>query len=462
MAWMADDFAAWLVGLLADRGRRSLADLSLDDELRRALGAAATAAVPAAAAELAPGDEDRAANLARVISEAFAVAVPIPAAADATVLEVWQAQISAQVAVLEDTGLTDVPGLIASALTRRLLAEILQRAALGGPLQELAAQLNADLAHLQVRRVQGMTDPQGKQDDTLLGRTRDEFLAAVKAADGKEGTDAAPSPSSGSGDRPFQQRASILKKSTRVTGADRARLAKELAARYSAGESIRFLAASTGRSYGFIYRILSENGTTLRGRGGAARRIRSRQGSGETRRAGSAGSEHEIPVRIYLDNAAAGPAAEDALRGLLGELGVEEIRELRLVIASWYRSLAGLLKQAGDSDAAAEARRAVELHALDRFQAGIDGVTGDAVARLITALGDTKGAVIQVGSIIMVKVGEILIVRQLSSREMAHWQGNPGLFQNPADALAELQRGLDAQPPGTASPPGIRPETRSA
>ena len=31
------------------------------------------------------------------------------------------------------------------------------------------------------------------------------------------------------------------------------------------------LAAATGRSYGFIHRILSENGVTLRGRGGATR-----------------------------------------------------------------------------------------------------------------------------------------------------------------------------------------------
>ena len=62
-----------------------------------------------------------------------------------------------------------------------------------------------------------------------------------------------------------------LKKGTRVTGADRAKLADDLRARYDAGESIRSLAASTGRSYGFVHRILSENGVALRGRGGATR-----------------------------------------------------------------------------------------------------------------------------------------------------------------------------------------------
>jgi hypothetical protein len=41
--------------------------------------------------------------------------------------------------------------------------------------------------------------------------------------------------------------------------------------RYSSGESIRALAASTGRSYGFIHRILAESGVSLRSRGGATR-----------------------------------------------------------------------------------------------------------------------------------------------------------------------------------------------
>ena len=63
-----------------------------------------------------------------------------------------------------------------------------------------------------------------------------------------------------------------LRKGTRVTGEDRSRLATDLRTRYDAGESIRSLATSTGRSYGFIHRILTETGVSLRGRGGATRR----------------------------------------------------------------------------------------------------------------------------------------------------------------------------------------------
>ena len=66
--------------------------------------------------------------------------------------------------------------------------------------------------------------------------------------------------------------AETLRKGTRVTGADRGRLAADLKTRYDAGESIRSLASATGRSYGFIHRILSENGVALRGRGGATRK----------------------------------------------------------------------------------------------------------------------------------------------------------------------------------------------
>lgn len=62
-----------------------------------------------------------------------------------------------------------------------------------------------------------------------------------------------------------------LKKGSRVTGTERDRLASDLRSKYDAGVSIRALAATTGRSYGFIHRMLSESGANLRSRGGATR-----------------------------------------------------------------------------------------------------------------------------------------------------------------------------------------------
>ncbi len=61
-------------------------------------------------------------------------------------------------------------------------------------------------------------------------------------------------------------------KGKRITGAGRDKLAVDLRKKYEGGQSIRALAASTGRSYGFVHRILGESGTALRGRGGATRK----------------------------------------------------------------------------------------------------------------------------------------------------------------------------------------------
>ena len=62
-----------------------------------------------------------------------------------------------------------------------------------------------------------------------------------------------------------------LKKGTRITGSTRDKLAADLKKKYEKGASIRALAESTGRSYGFVHRVLSESGVQLRGRGGATR-----------------------------------------------------------------------------------------------------------------------------------------------------------------------------------------------
>ena len=61
------------------------------------------------------------------------------------------------------------------------------------------------------------------------------------------------------------------KKGSRITGAARDKLGSQLVKKYEKGSSIRALAEETGRSYGFIHRVLSESGVTLRSRGGATR-----------------------------------------------------------------------------------------------------------------------------------------------------------------------------------------------
>ena len=165
MAFVADDLTAWLVGLLADRGRKKLTMLVLGTEQERALRSAATAAVEQVGRELRPGDDERAEHVALVISQVFREPVSAaPLAGHQTMLEALQAGIAGQLAVLDDASLTGqgqssadllgVPGtVLAGKLTGNLRREIVARGLRGGALEPLAAQLNHDETHLQGQQI---------------------------------------------------------------------------------------------------------------------------------------------------------------------------------------------------------------------------------------------------------------------------------------------------------------------
>jgi hypothetical protein len=165
MAFVADDLAAWLVGLLADRGRKKLTTLVLGTEQERALRSAATAAVEDVGRELRPGNVEQAEHVALVISQVFNEPVPTaPLAGHQTMLEALQTGIAGQLRVLDDASLAGqrqssaellgVPAtVLAEKLTTNLLREIVVRGSRGGPLEPLAAQLNHDATHLQGQQI---------------------------------------------------------------------------------------------------------------------------------------------------------------------------------------------------------------------------------------------------------------------------------------------------------------------
>jgi len=62
-----------------------------------------------------------------------------------------------------------------------------------------------------------------------------------------------------------------LPKGRQIVGQERIALTKDFVARYGEGESIRAIARSTGRSYGFARRVLIAGGASLRTRGGPHR-----------------------------------------------------------------------------------------------------------------------------------------------------------------------------------------------
>lgn len=157
--FIADDLAEWLVGLLADAGRKRLTTWVLGDDQERALRQVAAAAVHLTAAELRPGDDEGTDDLARIISQVFDVPHP-SLAGQATLLEALRAGVEEQLSVLDDSSLTGIgtsaagalglsAGEVAYPLVSHLLREIVVRGTRRGPLEPLAAQLNHDITHLQ-------------------------------------------------------------------------------------------------------------------------------------------------------------------------------------------------------------------------------------------------------------------------------------------------------------------------
>jgi hypothetical protein len=183
VVFVADDLGAWLVGLLADAGRKKLISVVLGSEQERALRQAANAAVEVTAEEVSLSGNAQAGQVAMVVGEVFREAAPeAPAAGHETLLEVMRAGIARQMSVLDDAGLTGtaqssaevlgVPGhVLAEKVTGHLVREIMFRGSRGGTLEPLASQLNHDLTHLQGQRLEGMLAQLVREvQDGLTGR----------------------------------------------------------------------------------------------------------------------------------------------------------------------------------------------------------------------------------------------------------------------------------------------------
>lgn len=76
MVFVVDDLGAWLVGLLADAGRKKLTTMVLGSDQERALRQAAAAAVRDTADEVSPSDGGRAGQIVMVIGEVFRQPTP--------------------------------------------------------------------------------------------------------------------------------------------------------------------------------------------------------------------------------------------------------------------------------------------------------------------------------------------------------------------------------------------------
>lgn len=153
---------------------------------------------------------------------------------------------------------------------------------------------------------------------------------------------------------------------------------------------------------------------------------------------------HWFPARIYTSDEDAGPVVERALTELLDTLGIEVVYGFSIQRGSWFRELILRMKDSTALPTRDEVltlmQRAIEQQVLGVPQSRIDVAQSQAIAGLLVALEKTPSAVVQSGSVLLIKVRDVVVVRNLTQLELAYWERNPGLFRDPEKALSELQK----------------------
>jgi hypothetical protein len=179
MVFMAGGLGDWLIGVLADAGRRRVTRLILGSDQEQALRKAAADAIHLTATGLRPDDAEEAGRVEAVLSQVFdseTSAESLPKGA--TLLEGLQSGIASQLAVLDDSSITgtgssaaevlgiDV-GLIAENLTGHLLQQIMVRGAEGGPLFPLATLLGQNVTQLDSRQLKASVGEMAREISQL-------------------------------------------------------------------------------------------------------------------------------------------------------------------------------------------------------------------------------------------------------------------------------------------------------
>ncbi|MFC4122052.1 TraR/DksA family transcriptional regulator [Nonomuraea zeae] len=150
-----------------------------------------------------------------------------------------------------------------------------------------------------------------------------------------------------------------------------------------------------------------------------------------------------LPVTIYLEDGRRSSDVERAVRDLLAAHGLEDWGWSSPIHGSWLRTLFTRGKQVASSEVTKElldeVRRAIELRTLHEPQAAVDEKKCAAATGLIAALKDERRAAVMIGSILILKDVELLIVRELTQRELCYLERNPELLKCPGQLLDDLQ-----------------------
>lgn len=162
---------------------------------------------------------------------------------------------------------------------------------------------------------------------------------------------------------------------------------------------------------------------------------------------------HSLPVSIYLSHDTGSGEVEAAVVDLLDVLDVDITTSRPPVIGSWLGLRLGRFRRSLASEEAREilarAERAIEARVVGLPQAEIDSKLADAAAKLITALENQPDAFVQLGSLFVLKINGMPIVRNLSPREMSFLVRHQTTLTAPEEILRILEL---ANNPGAPTP----------
>jgi hypothetical protein len=149
-----------------------------------------------------------------------------------------------------------------------------------------------------------------------------------------------------------------------------------------------------------------------------------------------------VLISVFLENAADAEEVEAAVRAAAEQLGLDIVADSPPVFGSWFKRMLARGRAEFTEErfrtAIESAMRAVELEQVEKRQAQVNATNIGAVAGLIDTLNDTPAAVVQIGSLILIKTPETLVARELTQAEQATLRDNPILLTNPAAAAAVL------------------------
>lgn len=155
----------------------------------------------------------------------------------------------------------------------------------------------------------------------------------------------------------------------------------------------------------------------------------------------TAGGVQVLPVRYYIDtdDRSVAVEVEGALELLLESYGFRVEMPYRVETGSFFRkvfySSRERLTPEEVAASLAKIERAAGVRALDLPQSQVDANRADGVAKLLAALERSPSAVIQIGSILLVKVEGTPVVMNLTPQELAELERAPSLFRTPHEVL---------------------------